>query len=483
MTSEPNWNSLRRHVNPDWMREAKFGIYTHWGAYSVPACGPNVSWYPCNMYRRSTEQHRFHVEHYGDPKDFGYKDFIPMFTGEKFDADEWAELFRLAGARFAGPVAEHHDGFSMWDSKVNPWNAKRMGPRRDVVGELEKAVKARGMKFLCAMHHFENWLFYPHWDPSFDTFDPKWEGLYGEPHNREWNTPGMIGDWADGKHFEEQAQPTKAFLDTWLEKCKEVIDGYGPDMMWFDFGLKFVPDSYKTRYLAYYLNEAQKKGQQPLVTYKWQDLPVGMGMVDLELGSFDELTYFEWLTDTTIDLGEAWGYQEGATYKSATSLLHYLIDNVSKNGYLLLNVGPTREGVIPDEARQVLKQMGDWLRINGEAIYETTPWYAYGQGPTRLLKSGPFNEAKLPEYTEKDVRFTQNGGAIYAICLGWPKGETVLDDLPRGFYPDEIASVSMLGDGAPLAWKMEGRKLTVQAPKTPPPPCKHAYVYKIERRQ
>jgi alpha-L-fucosidase len=182
----PTWNSLKEHSTPKWLKEAKFGIYTHWGVYSVPAYGPNGSWYPANMYCEGTVQHEYHVKTYGDPSKFGYKDFIPMFKGEKFDADEWAELFKNAGAKFAGPVGEHHDGFCMWDTGFSVWNAAKMGPKRDVVGELEKAVCKKGMKYFVALHHMENWFFYPHWKKQYDVSDPRYAGLYGDAHNMEW---------------------------------------------------------------------------------------------------------------------------------------------------------------------------------------------------------------------------------------------------------------------------------------------------------
>ena len=182
----PSWNSLRVHQTPQWLRDAKFGIYTHWGIYSVPAHGPNGTWYPYFMYREGSPQYEYHLKTYGHPSKFGYKDFIPMFTAEKFDPDEWAELFTQAGAKFAGPVGEHHDGFAMWDTRYSEWNAAKMGPRRNVVGELEKAIRKQDMRFMVALHHAENWWFFPHWRPEFDTSDPRYSGLYGQLHNQEW---------------------------------------------------------------------------------------------------------------------------------------------------------------------------------------------------------------------------------------------------------------------------------------------------------
>ena len=225
---KPDWASLKTHPVPQWLREGKFGIYTHWGVYSVPAMGPNATWYANIVYWEPDSPERKHQEQtYGPLEKFGYKDFIPMFTGEKFDAEQWADLFQKAGARFAGPVAEHHDGFAMWDTKYSPWNAAKMGPKRDVVGELAKAIKKRNMKFVAAFHHAENWLYFPTFDKRYDCGDPRYSGLYGFIH-------------------EKNALPSKAFLDLWKGKIIEVIDKYDPDLVWFDNGLELITDSYKT---------------------------------------------------------------------------------------------------------------------------------------------------------------------------------------------------------------------------------------------
>ncbi len=262
---QPTWNSLREHAVPAWFRQAKFGIYTHWGVYSVPAyrdpaVGQDVTWYPRLMYFEDTPQYAHHVKTYGDPSQFGYKDFIPMFTGEKFDSDEWADLFVQAGARYAGPVGEHHDGFCMWDTRYSPWSAARLGPRRDVVGELEQAIRRRGLKFLVALHHAENWWFYPHWKKAYDTADPRYASLYGEAHN--------VDGQDIGPDFFDQARPSQRFLDTWRDKVLELINRYGPDALWFDFGLRRVPDQYKQAVLAHYYNQAQARQQDVAVIYK-----------------------------------------------------------------------------------------------------------------------------------------------------------------------------------------------------------------------
>ena len=469
-----NWSQLTNFQTPIWMKDQKFGIYTHWGIYSVPAFGPNVSWYPHKMYQEGSSQFQYHCNKYGHPSKFGYKDFIPMFTAKNFDPDEWAELFCKAGAKFAGPVAEHHDGFSMWNSKVNKWNAKEMGPMRDVVGELEIAIRKQKMKYVTAFHHAENWKFYPHWVKEYDTSNDDYKGLYGEAHNTEWgserrylpepfdskspykNQPGCI----DPLWMKEDL-PNKQFCDQWFLKLQEVIDGYHPDYIYFDFGLDYIPDEYKRKFLTYYFEDARQQNKEYVVSYKWHNLPNGSGLIDLEQGCFSEQTYHDWITDTTIDDGEAWGYMQDCKYKSSKQVLHYLIDNVSKNGYLLLNVGPKPDGTIPDEAKQVLLEVGDWLSIYGEAIYGTRPWVVSEEGPTRAIKSGAFSETSPVSYTAEDIRYTMKNNIIYAICLGKVGNQVTLTTLSDHLYPNEIASIETIEEKHILNYSKVGRNIII----------------------
>ena len=466
------WKSLRDYRTPQWLRDGKFGIYTHWGVYSVPAVGPNGTWYSHHVYMDANSQERiYHEATYGPLEKFGYKNFIPMFTGAKFNADEWAELFQKAGARFAGPVAEHHDGFAMWDSKYTEWNAAKMGPKRDVVGELAKAIKAHNMKFVTAFHHMENWYFFPTWDKRYDCGDPRYSGLYGPIH-------------------EKGAQPSKEFLDRWAAEIREVIDKYDPDFIWFDFGLGMVPEVYKQDVLAYYFNKAAAEGKEVVLTYKGHDLPPGVGIDDLELGQERELTYNEWITDSSVDNQGAWGYVEGAGFKTAENLVQNLVDRVSKNGYLLLNVGPKPDGTIPEVAKERLLALGKWLEVNGEAIYGTTPWVVAGEGPTKLEKGGPFNEMDALRYTAQDIRFTAKDNFLYATALGWPGEKVFLKSLAggpnpdknfwNGLYPSEIVSITMLGDGRELKWELTKEGLSVETPQTKP--CEYSFVFKIVRK-
>jgi alpha-L-fucosidase len=415
-----DWASLRRVQTPQWLQDGKFGIYTHWGPYAVHAFGSNTTWYSFALYLDEDGEAREHFEKtFGKlTPEFGYKDLIPLFTAEKFDADEWADLFQKAGARYAGPVAEHHDGFAMWDTKYSEWNAAKMGPKRDIVGELEKAIKERDMKYVTAFHHAANWFFFPVHDKRYDTGDPANSGLYGQYH-----LPGE--------------KRNQEFIDEWYGKIIEVIDNYSPDFIWFDFALDEIPEGYVKDFLAYYYNHAEEAGKEVVVTYKGHDLVPGSGIRDLELGQMPHLTYNEWITDNSVDDRGAWGYANDLIFKSPNRLIDNLVDRVSKNGYLLLNVGPKPDGTIPEGAKEVLLEMGKWLEVNGEAIYETTPWTVAGEGPTNLDAAGEigFNESGVV-YTKEDIRFTVKGDDLYATFLDWP-GETAVITALKGDDPIE----------------------------------------------
>ncbi|MBN2155140.1 MAG: alpha-L-fucosidase [Candidatus Lokiarchaeota archaeon] len=475
---DETWSSLKNHRRPEWLDDAKYGIYFHWGPYSVPECGINGSWYPNQMYIKGMKQNRHHVKHYGDPSKFGYKDLIPFFTAEFFDADEWAKLIKDAGAKFAGPVTEHHDGFSMWKSDVNEWNAFNMGPKRDIVGEMATSLRKQGLKFMTAFHHAHRWYFYPHWKKKFDTSDPKYTELYGPLHDE--NARGI-------KAWFRQDPPNKEFLDNWFTKIKEVIDNYQPDLMWFDFGLGRINDIYRKKMVAYYYNKAENWGKEVEILYKNHDLPPGVGILDYELGKSSQLTYHKWITDTTVDNQGAWSFVKKAGFKTPKKIIHDLVDRVAKNGYLLMNFGPKANGMIPEETKVIFKELGDWLRVNGEAIYGSTSWSIAEEGPIKLRKSEfieiqvfLFKERKNSIYSSKDIRFTSKGNALYAIVLGWPKNELRIKKInPRKglIYKNDIKSITLLGYDGKLSWEYGKKGLTIQVPEIKP--CKHAFVFKI----
>ncbi|QBG47654.1 alpha-L-fucosidase [Verrucomicrobia bacterium S94] len=471
---EPTWDSLRQYECPEWFQDAKFGIYAHWGVYSVPGAPGNSDWYGRNMYKAGHPNRRFHEEHYGPLDEFGYKDFVPMFTGEKFDADEWAELMVEAGARFGGPAGEHADGFSMWASKVNPWNAVDMGPKRDVVGELEKAVRKRGLKYVVSLHHSWLWGWFPTWQKGTDCADPANASLYG-PKVPE--TAQQLKK-AKGRSNGALPLPYPEWEQVWLEKVKEVVEGYSPDLLWFDNRVRILSENIRQEMLAFAYNKADAREQEFVLTFKRPDFPLGVGTVDLERSRMPEIYPEPWLTDTSISPG-TWSWSRDIEYYSTDRLIHDLVDIVSKNGCLLLNIAPHPDGSIPAEQRRILREMGAWLKLNGEAIYESRPWIYYGEGPTET-KVGHLADRHFDGFTEQDIRFTERDGQLYAIAFGWPASGTLsIETFGRAFYNTEIKGVELIGHRGGLKWERKTFSLDIRLPKRKP--CEHAFVFRIMR--
>jgi alpha-L-fucosidase len=462
-----DWDSLGRYHVPDWYRDAKFGIFLHWGVFSVPAF--DNEWYPRNMYIEGSAAYKHHVETYGPQAKFGYKDFIPMFRAEHFDADAWVDLFARAGARYIVPVAEHCDGFAMYASELDPWNAKNMGPKRDVVGELRSAVRRRGLYFGLSSHRAEHWWWYEG-GMKFDSDvrDPRYAVLYGpaKPQTMPGDDPAKE---PDPNHLEKWLAPDAAFMDDWLARSTEIVDKYHPDLLYFDWWIgqpAFQP--YLKRFAAYYYNQAAIRKEQVVLTYKMNDFPENAAVLDIERGKLDAIRLLPWQTDTSVSI-RSWGYVKNDEYRTAKSLIGELVDVVSKNGNLLLNVGPKSDGTIPDEAREILLEIGAWLKSNGEAIYGSRPWLVFGEGPTKVTSSALDTDRQ--EYTAEDIRYTTHNGTLYAIALGWPvAGELRLHSLYRGnpYLSGEVCSVRLLGSEGDLTWTVKNDGLHIKLPATAP---------------
>ena len=467
---QPDWDSLKTHPTPKWYLDGKFGIFIHWGVYSVPAFGNE--WYPRNMYLQGTPEFEHHIATYGPQDRFGYKDFIPQFQAEKFDADAWADLFRRAGARFVVPVAEHHDGFPMYDSAISPWNAAKMGPKRDILRALGDSVRREGMVLGVSSHRAEHWWFMNGGRafPS-DVSDPAYAGFYGPATpitTQEWDSH----DW--------QPRPDSAYLEDWLNRCCELVDQYRPQLFWFDWWIQqevFQP--YLQQFAAYYYNRAAEWGQEVAINYKYDSFAEGSAVLDIERGQLKEIRPYFWQNDTSISKN-SWGYVEKQDYKTATDLITDLVDIVSKNGALLLNIGPRADGMIPEPEQSILLEIGRWLDLNCDSIYNTRPWRIYGEGPTEVPE-GAFTDTQRQPYTSADIRFTTSGHALYATALAWPQeGELAIHALRTGspHCTRQVHQVSLLGHPAPLQWHRDEEALKVQVP--PNKPCEHAYVFKIE---
>ncbi|RRA47485.1 alpha-L-fucosidase [Acidipila sp. EB88] len=460
----PNWSSLEKYQIPSWYQDAKFGIFIHFGNYSTPEFGNE--WYPRNMYLEGTKEYKHQTDTYGAETKFGYKDFLPMFKAEGFNAKQWADLFKESGARYVIPVAEHHDGFPMYNSDLTDWSAAKMGPKRDVIGELRTAILADGLHFGASSHRAEHYFFLNggRAHPS-DVQDPKYAAFYGPAHVG----PDPLKD--------QTGHPDPAYLNDWLARSAEIVEKYHPELIYFDWWIEqpeFQP--YLKRFAAFYYNQASEHGQKVVLFRKNDAFPPHTTVMDIERGQADKIQPEHWQTDTPVT-NESWGYIKGDTYKRPDTILWQLIDIVSKNGNLLLDVGPKPDGTITPETQSVLRALGDWLHRNGEAIYGTHAWSTYGEGPTQLV-SGSFNDAKLKPYTAQDFRFTAKGSALYATAMGWPKdGKLLIHTLGNasGFH---VAHATMVGSTAavPFHQTKDGLELSVfgQAPAGLP-----AYSFKL----
>lgn len=456
-----NFDSLAIHnQQPDWFQDAKLGIYFHWGVYSVPAYGNE--WYPRRMHFEDDITFSHHKEKYGHPSEFGYHDFVPMFKAENFDAEEWAALFKKAGAKFAGPVAEHHDGYSMWASEVTPWNTKDTGPMRDITGELEKAIKGQDMKLITTFHHARNLQRHD----SIPTGDRK--QAYRKSHYPFFEGMPPTSDDEKLKYLYGNIPEEQWLKEVWFGKLKEVIDNYQPDIIWFDSWLDQIPEATRAEFAAYYLNAADKLNKEVVIIRKQNDLPLDFSLNDLEKSRMNKMGEQSWMTDETISYG-SWCYTENLRIKPTKDLIHVLLDIVSKNGVMLLNISPMSNGTIPEDQRRVLAELGDWLSAYGEAVYETRPWITFGEGPTKE-PDGDFKNHKQFEklvYSNKDMRYTSKGNAVYASFFGWPDGESVLlETFAKGTIDGdlELSKVSLLGYDGDVTWKVVDEGLRISLP-------------------
>jgi alpha-L-fucosidase len=472
----PDWATLVNCKQPQWYKDAKFGIFIHWGVYSVPAA--ENEWYPRNMYRDKEGAYANFRDHFtnGDESK-GYKDLIPLFRAERFDANAWAKLFKEAGAQYVVPVAEHHDGFSMYDSGLSDWTVVKMGPKRDTLAEIAKAVRAQGLHFGLSSHRAEHNFFYDGGRSiRSDVNDPKYASFYGPAH--EWfmgpdNAHGLYDDWTF---------VSDAWTRDWLARDTELVEKYKPEIVYFDWWIGHP--SFRnavTEFAAFYYNYAAAHNYTGVIDFKDYSLNWKSATRDFERGQQDHIIADHWQTDTSIS-DRSWGYIEHDTFKSPEFLVHELIDIVSKNGNLLLNFGPRSDGTIPDEVQNTLREMGAWLKVNGEAIYGTAPWKTYGEGPTKVV-GGAFHDTDTKPYTPQDFRFTSKGDTIYAIGMACPSDSKA--QIHALGSADEgaglaIATIVLLGSSEKVTFTQSADSLNVTLP--PGATCKYAYTLKLVPR-
>jgi len=460
----PTRQSLQSYRIPDWYRDAKFGIWAHWGPQSAIEDG---DWYARNMYMQGSDQYRYHVETYGHPSKVGYKDLVDNWKAAKWDPDRLMGLYKKAGAKYFVSMGVHHDNFDLWDSKYTRWNAANMGPKRDIVGAWAKAARSQGLRFGVTEHLWISYKWFsvahgadktgPLAGVPYDGADPKYTDLY---HDADCARLIDKLDWSDND-----------IPDSWklhyLDRMTDLIDKYQPDLLYTDGHLPFEDIGLKM--VAHLYNvSAQAHGGQTEAVYTSKestDCAIGTCLLDHERGVSDGIAANPWQTDTCIG---QWHYNRGERYKSAKKVIDLLADIVSKNGNLLLNFPLPNSGELDFEEKVVLDGITDWMTVNSEGIYSSRPWKIYGEGPSTQTKieTGNFNEDKQKDLTAADVRFTVKNSTLYAFVMGWPDKAAVVSALglasPQD--PGKIRKVELLGYKGDLKWKQEDAALKVEMP-------------------
>ncbi|MGO8758509.1 MAG: alpha-L-fucosidase [Terracidiphilus sp.] len=460
----PTRDSLRAYQIPDWFRDAKFGIWAHWGPQSAIEDG---DWYARNMYIQGQKQYDYHVQTYGHPSKVGYKDLVGIWKADQWDPDSLMGLYKKAGAKYFVSMGVHHDNFDLWDSKYTRWNAVNMGPKRDVVGAWRDAARKHGLRFGVSEHLWISYKWFavshgadktgPLAGVSYDGVDPQFADLYHDAgcvpfiDDLTWNDDGIPDSWR--RHY--------------LDRMTDLIDKYQPDLLYTDGHLPF--EEYGLKMVSHLYNvSAQLHGGEVEAIYtskEASDCAVGTCVLDHERSVTDSISANPWQTDTCIG---QWHYKRGQKYKTAKRVVDMLVDIVSKNGNLLLNFPLPNSGVLDPEEIEVLEGITAWMAVNSEGIYSSRPWKIYGEGPSTQIAPSTerFNESKRPDLTADDVRFTTKGSTLYAFVMGWPRNAAVVRALGAGSpqNPGRIRHVKLLGHSGSLKWKQDQEALKVEMP-------------------
>jgi alpha-L-fucosidase len=467
--------SLAAYRIPEWFHDAKFGIWAHWGPQSAIEHG---DWYARNMYLQGSPEYNYHVEHYGHPSKFGYKDTIPDWKAEKFDPAALMRLYKKAGAKYFMSMGVHHDNFDLWNSKHQRWNSVNMGPRKDIVGMWSRAAREEGLKFAVSEHLWisHNWFSVSHGSDlsgplagvPYDGADPKYYDLYIDSdqiyRDLPWNEDGIPEWWK--RH--------------WYMRIKDLVDQYQPDLLYSDGALPF--EEYGLNLVAHFYNaSAKRNGGRVEVVYtskRVQDAEQGIAALDRERGVVDKIWPQPWQTDTCIG---NWHYLRGTAYKTPKRVIDMLVDIVSRNGNLMLNFPLPASGALDLEELNVLSAITDWMAVNSEAIHGSRPWKVFGAGPgtEASAKGGDFNENSRKDLTADDVRFTTKGDTLYAFVMGWPEYQAVIRPLAlkTALRVGAIRNVELLGFDGKLEWSQDEAGLKVLTPARKP--SEHAVVFKV----
>lgn len=455
-----NWDSLSAYPVPEWYRNAKFGAFIHWGAYSVPAYFSE--WYIRLMYYKNNPVYWHHRRKYG--KDYPYTKFIEQFTAPKFNAEEWVRILKDAGMKYIMPVGEHHDGYKMYDSELSRWTTVKQAMGKDILGEIKSECDAQGVTFATSSHRAEHfWFINGAKTVGFDNqaLDPNFKDLYGECHNihKSNNLVTLLKQ-------EHGITPTKEWLEDWLVSSCELIDKYRPATLFFDWWVMnhaFRP--YMKKFLAYYYNRSLEWGLEVCVQYKSDAIMYNCSIFDRERGQLNSTSPYIWQSETSTAYN-AWSYCTTNRWKSPEEIACVFADVISKNGNFVLNIGPKADGTICDEEQHILKELGKWTSINKDAIWGTSPYKIFGEG--KVQKSGSFKERN--NYTSKDFRYTYKTCHIYAFALkanGKLSFNMVKLGRNRDMFCFDIKAIKVLGyDNVKATWELtkKGLKVTLSEP-------------------
>lgn len=463
------WDTLKEYRCPEWFRDAKLGFWACWGPESVPEMG---DWYAHNMYIQGHPQYEDHLKRYGHPSKSGYKDIVPLWTGENWDPDRLMGLYQRAGAKYFCAIAQHHDNIDCWNSRFHSWNAVKMGPKKDVFGLWAKAARKFGLRFGTTEHLGASWNWYgvtkgsdatgPLAGVKYDGVDPKFRDLY------HWGNEGRTAkQW--------YRDVPVSFEKEWFNRIKDLVDSYHPDLLYSDGSVPF--GNYGRSLLAHHYNANMQRHNGRLeAVYNCKnnhdggEFVEGTCVQDFERGVLDGINPQPWQTDTCV--GD-WYYKKDIVYKTPTTVIQMLVDIVSKNGNLLLNFPIRPDGTLDSQEEAIIGSITEWNASNGEAIFGTRPWKVYGEG-TNGVNSGQFNEGKLG-YTAKDIRFTAKNGDLYAIALGWPEEGTLVI---RSLTGVNVHSIYLLGAQDRLLWNRTDRGLQIHLPSQRP--GEHAFAVRLQ---
>ncbi len=494
---EPSWHSMKaQYKTPDWFRDAKFGIWAHWSAQCVPEQG---DWYARRMYMQGDSAYDYHVKTYGHPSKFGFKDIDAIWKVDAWQPEALMDLYQAAGAKYFMALANHHDNFDTFDSKHHNWNATKLGPMKDIIGTWAAICKKRGIRLGVSNHSAHAW----HWLQTSFAYDAEgplagvrydgWQrgaskALNGLDPRELYVGPSLVApdgitsikamnEWHEKNDRVWDENPPcdePEFVNTWFLRCKDLMDSYEPDMIYFDDDELPLGQAGLDATAHFYNANLKRHGKLEAVVFGKNFVPQhrGAAALDIERGRSNEILPLPWQTDTCI--GD-WHYNrhvyEQHRYKTAKTVIHMLADIVSKNGNLCLNIPLKGDGTIDSDERQILGELGDWMKVHGEAIFATRPFLVYGEGAPEALKAGGFNEGNGGAYTAEDMRFTVKDGRLYTLALGWPAdGKLRIKTLARGakYLPGEVSKVELLGASEPLKCERTADALVVTLPAQKP---------------